>query len=99
MGKTFSELELQILEKERIECDDVAVLLGDYADRELSCSIRARVDSHIEQCDFCKEMRASYQFTIDLAHELADKPVSSDVQNRLREALNRRLSLNLPPVR
>lgn len=99
MVKTFSDLELQILEKDCIECDDVALLLGDYTDCDLPSSIRARLDSHIKTCPFCAEMRASYKFTVDLARDLADRPVPTDVQNRLRATLNHRLGLNLPQVR
>lgn len=99
MGKTLSELEIRILEKERIECDDVVVLLGDYTDQELSCTLKARLDSHISSCPFCKHMRDSYQWTVNLAHELKDDPVPREVQNRLRNALNERLGLSLPLVK
>ena len=94
----FTDLQLMVLEKEHVECRDVMVLLGDYADGELSATLTGRLEEHIAECDYCQEVTAGYQLTIDLARELRDKPIPADVQNRLRHNLNKRLGLNLAMV-
>lgn len=94
----LTEQHLRILEKESITCEDVAQVLGDYTDQDLSCSLRGRIDAHIRGCDACTELSDSYRWTVNLAHELASKPLPAGVENRLRQALNRRLGLNLPAV-
>jgi len=92
---SFTEFQLMIFEKEHIECKDVAALLGDYVDHELPLSLRDRIDAHLLDCDECKEMERSYRMTVELAHELRDKPMPLSVKNRLRENLNKKLGLNL----
>jgi|GEM_PF-2648422 len=99
MKNNITDLQLRILEKEALDCQDVEDLLGDYADQELACTLRARVDAHIERCAHCREMSASYLWVVQLAGELKDKPVPQSVQNNLRAALNQRLGLNLTPVK
>jgi anti-sigma factor RsiW len=91
----LTDLELRILEKPSIECEDVTALLGDYVDNELSPSLRDRVHCHIRGCKECQEGEAGYREVISLAKELPEKPVTEDIQKRLREALNKRLGLNL----
>ena len=98
MNKKLSDAQIRILEKQDIGCRDVARLLGDYTDKDLTVTLKARLDAHISCCDECRELRDSYKMTVDLASELADKPAPIDVQNRLRKALNEKLGLNLPPV-
>lgn len=94
----LNDFQLRVLEKEMITCSDVTDLLGEYTDRELSPTLRARVDAHICSCSYCKEIRDTYQLTVELAGELKDRPMSAGVQNRLRKALNEKLGLNLRPV-
>jgi anti-sigma factor RsiW len=98
MNDKLTDLQLRILEKEAINCQDVEDLLGDFTDQELSCTLRGRVDSHIQRCARCQELSSSYQWVVNLAHELKPKPITQGVQSRLRSALNRRLGINLPSV-
>lgn len=94
-----SDIQLRVLEKEIISCRDVARLMDDYTDQELSTTLRARLDAHIRRCPECQELRSSYRWVCDTAHELGQAPFDRGVQNRLRQALNQRLGLNLPDVR
>jgi hypothetical protein len=91
----FNDFHLFMLEKGRLECADIRRCYGDYMDGELSSSIRGRLDAHIEECPKCQEFSASYRKVVELAGELEDKPISIDVQRRLRAALNKRLGINL----
>ena len=98
MSLTYSERQLRVLEKESIQCADVAALLDDLTDHEVSCTLRARLEAHLRVCPECRELDASYRMTVELASELADRPVPRDVQNRLRDSLNKKLGLSLKHV-
>ena len=95
----LNEIQLFVLEKDHITCSDVTELLGDYTDGELSPSVHARLESHIEGCEYCQEMARTYALTVELAADLGEKPMPFGVQNRLRKALNQKLGLSLPLVR
>ena len=94
----FSDAQLRVLEKGTIECKDVVRLLGDYTDKELSTTLKARLDAHIQNCSECREVRDSYKWTVDIASHLEEKPISNEIQNRLRSTLNEKLGINLPMV-
>ena len=71
-------------------------MMCDYADQELTESLKIRIDSHIEQCPHCTELKAGYLQTISLAKELKNVPMPEGAQQRLRAKLNERLGINLP---
>lgn len=99
MKSTIPDHQLRILEKQEIDCIDVQLIMGDYADGDLTETLKERVDHHICTCKKCAEFKDSYLKTIELAASLLEpKPLPVDLQNRLRAALNRRLGINLPPV-
>lgn len=91
----LNDQHLRILEKQNFDCQDVADLLCDYADQELTGTLAARLDGHCLHCESCAEVRDSYLLTIKVAKTLRDCPMPRDVQRRLRQALNQRLGLNL----
>jgi hypothetical protein len=86
--------------KEIVDCQDVIARLGDYTDNELPLHTRAAMDHHLDRCADCTAFLASYNHVIDSAAELREpeQPLSLDVQNRLRSALNKRLGINLPLI-
>jgi hypothetical protein len=92
----LSDSELRILEKSEINCRDVTALLGDFVENEISTSLRDRVHQHIRSCTECQEGERRYREVIQLAKELPQPEFTEDIKKRLREALNRRLGLNLP---
>lgn len=91
----LTDFHLFVLEKGQMACADLRKCYGDYFDRELPVTVRGKLDAHIEECPRCQEFAASYRMTVELARELGNKPVPSDVQKRLRMALNARLGLTL----
>jgi anti-sigma factor RsiW len=97
MNNTY-DMHLRVLEKETLQCSDISKLLIDYFDQDLAPTLQARVDAHISCCEKCQEMKAGYEQIINLARELDSEPLPSAVQNRLRQALNARLSLALSAV-
>ena len=98
MRNKYTDAQIRILEKEKIVCEDVVALLDDYVAQDLSSTLDLRLHEHVNTCEFCAEVDAGYRLTVELASELADKPIPVGVQNRLREGLNRRLGLNLTLV-
>ncbi len=94
----ISEDQIRILEKQEIECKDIPQMMCDYADGDLTVSLRDRLDVHMSVCPNCLEFKESYLKTIQLAKILKPQPLNSEVQNRLRNALNERLGIQLSLV-
>ncbi len=82
------------------DCKDVIARLGDYTDNELHSAERTAMDDHFDICPECAAFLASYTHVVTSAAELREpeQPISVDVQNRLRDALNKRLGINLPLI-
>lgn len=91
----LTERELHILEKASITCRDVTILLGGYVDGELIPTLRERVEGHISLCQCCQEGERRYRDVIEMARALPEPAMPEGANRRLREALNRRLGLNL----
>ena len=85
---------------EMLDCKDVIVRLGDYTDNELPVSERIAMEDHFDECPECAAFLASYTHVVVSAAELREpeQPISVDVQNRLRAALNKRLGIDLPLI-
>jgi anti-sigma factor RsiW len=85
---------------EMLDCKDVIARLGDYVDNELHGSERVAMEDHFDECPECAGFLASYTHVVVSAAELREpeQPISVDVQNRLRAALNKRLGINLPLI-
>lgn len=96
MKKTYDDAQMRILEKTAIECEDVVAHLDDYVEGDLGSTLKGRFDGHLFTCQNCDEVHRTYTLTVELATELRERPIPTDVQRRLREALNRRLGINLP---
>ena len=94
----LSDLQIRILEKQTITCTDIELLAGDYADDDLTTTLRARVDAHVKNCAECQKFHQEYSTVIKLAAELRNAPVPVEVRNRLRAKLNERLGLKLAQV-
>lgn len=95
----YTEDHVLMLEKGDITCEDFEAALCDYADGDLPRSLKAKIDDHACRCEQCAELKRSYLMTVKLASLLRDEaPVELDIQNRLREALNKRLNLSLEPA-
>lgn len=95
MNQQFTEEQMRVLEKAQIECSDVENFIDDYAENELPRSLSLRIAGHIHECGNCEEVEDSYRMVKDLARSLRDQPLPDGVQARLREALNKRLGIQL----
>jgi anti-sigma factor RsiW len=78
-------------------CIQVMDQLGEFVDGELDPANHRRFEMHINECAECAAFVAGYKDVISLAAELKEpeRPLQVDVQNRLRQALNQRLGLDL----
>lgn len=91
----MTDFELLVFEKNEVTCNDVEKLFGEYIENETPCSLRARLDEHIQSCENCQRFQEQYKTVISLAKELGSRPIPEDVQQRLRKSLNERLGLSL----
>lgn len=77
---TLTDLQLMILEKEHITCEDFEDLLDDYVDNALPISLRARLDVHLEDCAQCQETLEGYRLTIALAKDFASTEAAKTLE-------------------
>ena len=95
----YTEDHVLMLEKGDLSCEDFEAALCDYADGDLPRSLKAKIDDHACRCEHCAEMKKTYLLTVKVAALLRDEtPADCGVQNRLREALNKRLNLVIPSI-
>ncbi len=91
----FTDTQLAAFEKQEIECVDVMLLLGDLHDHDMPSCLEERLLDHIATCPECQELRRGYELVINLAHQIDEEPLPDDVEDRLHQALNKRLGLHL----
>lgn len=96
MKTNLNEEHIRMLEKPEITCSDVAHVIGDYVDNDLTIGLRDRIDEHLATCEFCQGFKESYEEVVIIASQLREKPMPKGVRTRLREVLNQRLGLALP---
>lgn len=92
------QTEIHFIENLKVNCEEVKSLLLAYTECELAPALRMGFESHLERCERCRAEVSGYQLVVATAHELGDRPVSVEIQNRLRATLNRKLGLSLPYV-
>lgn len=108
----FSELETLLLEKGQIVCADIDEALMEYVEQNLSSTVTARIEEHIDSCKECQTGVKLYSEVIAIAGTL-NSPFSElqeeknpeasklpkDVETRLYETLNAKLGLNMSIAR
>lgn len=98
----FTPLELFIIEKPEISCEEFERFLGDYVEGDLSQTLHEKVEHHLEKCAECQDGLELYNQVIDIARVLgrevpeADTEMPDDVRARLHAKLNQSLGLKLP---
>lgn len=95
--ENYSDYHMYVLEKYAVDCIDVVKLLGDYYDKDLHPSLQQRLENHVCECKYCEELDRSYRLVVDVARTLRqeERQMTSTVKVRLRQALNKRLGINL----
>lgn len=95
--KNYTEYQMYVLEKYNVDCIDLVKLLGDYHEGDLSDSLNLKLKEHVDECVYCQDLEDSYRLVVEIAKSLKskEKPMSSGVKVRLRQALNQKLGINL----
>lgn len=70
-------------------CSNVEELLDYYLDGEMIPSLLLRFEAHLKACESCRNLAEDCQHILGLAKTLGDYPIAPEVQQRLREALQK----------
>ena len=71
-------------------------LLEDYFDEKLTALARLEFDRHSAACSRCRMLRDTLRKTLQFYKKMTARPVPSDVQARLMEALEKRMAVKRP---
>lgn len=70
-------------------CGNFLYSLSEYVDGELSESLCKEIEIHMSHCEDCQIVVNTLQKTVDLYHEIAQKPeIPLDVRKRLFKRLD-----------
>jgi hypothetical protein len=70
-----------------VDCRQVADLLGDYVDEQLSGDLKTAVDSHMTMCAPCIAFLKQYRFAPQAARAVLLKAVPVELEDRLMSFL------------
>ena len=93
--KKYTGKYLNILEKVKIDCQDVEALYGELLENELPETLKGRLECHIDSCITCQSFKSEYELVITLAKDLRLPPLSSESKSRIHKNLNLALGLSL----
>jgi anti-sigma factor RsiW len=75
-----------------LTCKDFLRELSDYLDESLDVQVRARLEEHIAACPNCWVIADTTRKTVQIYKGMEPYPVPTDVQDRLMEALERKMA-------
>lgn len=82
-----------------LPCQDFVELVTDYLEGTLSPELRARVETHLADCDYCVDYLAQIRQTIRTLGQLDEEPVAPTTRTRLMaEFRNWKRSLGSAPA-
>jgi anti-sigma factor RsiW len=70
-----------------ISCRELAELLIDYVDENLSTEQWLTLEQHLEKCASCQTFVTTYRLTINVTRKLAERPLPAELAQKLRVAL------------
>lgn len=85
--------QIPFLEHAQLSCSQISDLIDCYVDGEMIVPLQNKFETHIETCAECKNAVEQTRIIIKAAHALRAKPIPTEVQLRLREALSSKLGL------
>jgi RNA polymerase sigma-70 factor (ECF subfamily) len=77
------------------DCRDVATMLSQKIEGEISAEVCAEMERHLEACERCRVQCESLQRTLLLCSRAGADPVPADVQAAVRAAVRRSLTLQI----
>jgi anti-sigma factor RsiW len=66
-----------------LPCQDFVEIVTDYLEGTLSPELRARVEAHLADCDYCVDYLAQIRQTIQSLGQLDEEPVAPSTRERL----------------
>jgi anti-sigma factor RsiW len=80
----------------RLTCEQVAKLIRDYLEGELSPEIAMRFEEHLQRCDDCVAFLKTYKQTVQEVRSLTYEDVPQDMQIRVRQFLRAKMKRSPP---
>ena len=75
-----------------LTCKDFLRELSDFLDENLDAEIRAKLEQHITECPNCWVIADTTRKTIKIYKGMEPYPIPSDMEERLMEALERKMA-------
>ena len=75
-----------------LTCKDFLRELSDFLDENLDAEIRANLEQHITECPNCWVIADTTRKTIKIYKGMEPYPIPSDVEERLMQALERKMA-------
>jgi anti-sigma factor RsiW len=74
-----------------LTCRELAELVTEYLEGELTPLARARLEAHLDECDACKLYLDQYRRTIAAVGSLREHDISTEALDALRAAFRTRV--------
>ena len=75
-----------------LTCKEFLHDLSDYLDEALDAELRAKVEKHITECPNCWVVADTTRKTIRIYKGVDPHPIPPDIESRLMEALEKKMS-------
>jgi anti-sigma factor (TIGR02949 family) len=75
-----------------LTCKDFLHELSDFLDEAMDRELRAKLEKHIAECPNCWVIADTTKKTIQIYKGMDPQPVPADVEQRLMEALERKIA-------
>lgn len=74
-----------------LSCQEVADLLCDYIEGDVSEEDRVLIEKHLHMCKNCDRFIAQYRKTTSICRETLAREIPEELENRMLSALRERL--------
>ena len=75
-----------------LTCKDFLGELSDYLDETIDAELRSKLERHITECPNCWVIADTTRRTIQIYKGMEPCPIPSDVENRLMQALEKKMA-------
>jgi anti-sigma factor RsiW len=82
----------------RLTCEQVANLIRDYLNGELTPEVTATFEDHLRRCTDCVAFLKTYQQTVQAVQSLSYEEIPSEMRMRVRQFLRSKMK-GFPPSR
>jgi anti-sigma factor RsiW len=75
-----------------LTCKEFLSELSDYLDQSIDAELRAKLETHITECPNCWVIADTTRKTIQIYKGMEPLPIPSDVEERLMQALEKKMT-------